>query len=190
MNKTLYYGKRSNGQNSYNYKSGIYNYQYKKNYFKNKKNYNYMNNYLEERKKNNYSYYEGPNSYYSSQKNYYPPRYNAYHTEEKKIQEAVTNDIINEEVKNDEFLRIRVNVSEKEYKELIICNNDNVYNKIVEFCNNNSISEKLIDPLYNKINQSLNTLKTINNNFHLNENDFLILNKLRNIIGNNKNKNN
>ena len=108
----------------------------------------------------------------------------------KKIEEAVTNDIISEEVKNDEILRIRVNVSEKEYKELIICNNDNVYNKVVEFCNNNSISEKLIDPLYNKINQSLNTLKTINNNLLLNENDFLILNKLRNIIGNNKNKNN
>ena len=192
MSKITYYGRRPGGQGSYNYNYGQYNHQYKKNYFKNKNKLNntYMNNHFEERKKN-YSYYENPNSYYSfSQKNYNQPRYNPYHTEEKKIEEGVTNDEINEEEKKDEILRIRVNVSDKQFKELIICKNDEVYKKVVEFCNDNFNDEKLIMPLYNKVNQSLNTLKIINNNLLLNENDYVILNKLRNIIGNNKNKNN
>ena len=180
------YGKRLNGQISYNY-----NHQYKKNYFKNKnkQNNNHINNYIEERKKN-YNYYENPYSYYSfSQTNYYTPRNKPYYWEEKKIEESVGNNSFHEEKKKDELLRIRVNVSEKQYKELVICKKDDVNKKVIEFCNENFINEKLIGPLLNKVNQSLNTLKIINNNYILNDNDFIILNKLRNIISNNKKNN-
>ena len=150
-----------------------------------------MNNYFEERKKN-HNYYENPNSnsYYSFQQKYYnQTRYNPFKTEEKKLDEGMMDDYINEEEKKNELLRIRINVSEKQYKELVICKNDDVNKKVIEFCNDNFINEKLIEPLVNKVNQGLNTLKLVNNNFLLNENDFIILNKLRNVIGK-KNKNN
>ena len=64
-----------------------------------------------------------------------------------------------------------------------------VYKKVEEFCNGNNINKKLIDPLYNKINQSLNTIRIISNNLHLSDNDLLAINKLRNNVGNNKNNN-
>ena len=155
MNKIQYYGKRSSGQTSYNYNS-TYNHPYKKNYYKNKnrQNNNHMNNYFESRKKN-YFYYENPYSNSFSQKSYHPQRYNPYYTEENLIEEMNTNDTINEEEKNDELLRIRVNLNENDYKELVICKNDVIYKKVEEFCNVNNINTKLIDPLYNKINQSL-----------------------------------
>ena len=190
MNKIQYYGKRSGGQNSYNYNS-TYNHPYKKNYYKNKnkQNNNHMNNYFEARKKN-YFYYESPNSYSFSQKSYHPQRYNSYYTEENLIEQMDTNDTINEEEKNDELLRIRVNLNENDYKELVICKNDVVYKKVEEFCNGNNINKKLIDPLCNKINQSLNTIRIISNNLHLSDNDLLAINKFRNNVGNNKNNNN
>jgi hypothetical protein len=193
MSKISYYGKRPSGQNSYNYNYGTYNYQHKKNYFKNKNKLNnsYMNNYFEERKKN-YNYYDNPNSnsFYSfPQKNYYQTRYNPFKTEEKKLDEGMMDDYFNDEEKKNELLRIRINVSEKQYKELVICKNDDVNKKVIEFCKDNFINEKLIEPLVNKVNQGLNTLKLINNNFLLDEKDFIILNKLRNVIGK-KNKNN
>ena len=193
MNKNSYYGKRLNGQSSYNYNYNPYNYPHKKNHFKNKNKLNnsYMNSYFEERKKN-YNYYENPNSnsYYPLPQKYYnQTRYNPYKTEEKKLDEGMMDDYINEEEKKNELLRIRINVSEKQYKELVICKNDDVNKKVLEFCKDNFINEKLIEPLLNKVNQGLNTLKIVNNNFLLNENDFIILNKLRNVIGK-KNKNN
>ena len=193
MSKNPYYVKRSGGQTSYIYNYGPHNYPHKKNFFKNKNKLNnsYMNNYFEERKKN-YNYYDNPNSnsFYSfPQKNYYQTRYNPFKTEEKKLDEGMMDDYFNEEEKKNELLRIRINVSEKQYKELVICKNDDVNKKVIEFCNDNFINEKLIEPLVNKVNQGLNTLKLINNNFLLDEKDFIILNKLRNVIGK-KNKNN
>ena len=193
MNKISYYAKRPSGQTSYNYNYGAYNHQHKKNYFKNKNkpNNSYMNNYFEERKKN-FNYYDNlnSNSYYPfPQKYYYQTRYNPFKTEEKKLDEGAMDNYINEEEKKNELLRIRINVSEKQYKELVICKNDDVNKKVIEFCKDNSINEKLIEPLLNKVNQGLNTLKIVNTNFLLNEKDFITLNKIRNIIGK-KNKNN
>ena len=189
MNKIQYYGKRAGGQTSYNYNS-TYNYPYKKNYYKNRNKQNNirMNNYFEARKKNYYYYNESPNSYSYSQKTYHPQRYDSHYTEENLVEEMDTNDTINEEEKNDELLRIRVNLNENDYKELIICKNDVIYKKVEEFCNNNNINKKLIDPLYNKINQSLNTIRNINNNLNLNNNDLSIINKyINNNIDNSKN---
>ena len=137
-----------------------------------------MNNYIEDRNKN-YSYYENPNSYYSfSQKNYHFPKYNPYYTEEKKIEDVSINTNNNKEEKKDELLRIRVNVSDNQYKELVICKNDKIYKKVEEFCKVNFINDKLIGPIYNKINQSLNALKMINN-IALNLNYILNLYKKR-----------
>ena len=206
MNKIPYYAKRPNGQYPYNY---IYNsytgypYSYKKNHFKNrtKPNIQINNSYFEDRKKNYYynntynyfnSFNENQNFHHSSvfQKNRYPHRYNPYFTEEKKIAEEINNDSVNEEEKKEEVLKIRVNVSDKQCKELVICKDDDINEKIVEFCKDNNISEKLVEPLFNKVNQSLNTLEIINNNMTLNKNDFLILNKIQDICNNNNNKNN
>ena len=209
MNKIFYYGKRPNGQ--YPYNNAHTSYQgysnpYKKNYFKARpKSGNIQinnNNYLENRNKNyyynNYSFNsfnnsfsnfnENNNSYHSSifQKNRNWHRYNPYFIEEKKIAEEISNDSVNEEEKPEEILKIRVNVSDSQSKELILCKNDDINEKVLEFCKDNNISENLVKPLINKVNQSLNTLEIINN-MALNKNDCIILDKAKNISDNDKN---
>ena len=81
----------------------------------------------------------------------------------------------------EEWLKIKVNVNESQSKELVLCKNDDINEKVVEFCKDNNINEKLVEPLVNKINQSLNTLEIINNNMALNKNDFLVLDKVKNM---------
>ena len=203
MNKTSYYGRRPSGPypHPYNYihiNHTGYPHSYKKNYFfKNRSNIQLNNNnFFEERKKNyyynnNYNYFNsvsnfGENHHNSSvfQKNRYRHRYNPYFTEEKKIAEEINNDSVNEEEK-EEVLKIRVNVTDNQCKELVICKGDDINEKIVEFCKDNNISEKLVEPLYNKVNQSLIALEKINN-MSLNKNDNLILDKIRNLTNNNE----
>ena len=84
------------------------------------------------------------------------------------------------------MLKIKINVSDNQSKELILCKNDDVNEKVLEFCKDNNISENLVKPLVNKVNQSLNTLELINN-MALNKNDFEILDKAKNISDNDKN---
>ena len=108
-------------------------------------------------------------------------------TEEKKNAEEINNDSVNEEEEKKEVLTIRVNISDNQYKELVICTNDDISEKVKDFCNDNGISEKLVEPLINKINQSLNTLEIIYNNMILNNNDYLILDKVTNFRDNNEN---
>ena len=198
MSKIPYYGKRQNGPYPYNYShanyAGYFN-PYKKNYFKGRPKtiYTSINNYFENRNKNYYynSTYnsfnnsfgnESQNNHHSVfQKNRNWNRYNAYFTEEKKIAEEVTNDSINEEEKMEELLKIRLNVGDNQCKELILCKNDDIKQKILEFCKDNNINKKLVEPLINKVNQSLNTLEIINNNMTLNKNDFLVLDKVKNM---------
>ena len=79
------------------------------------------------------------------------------------------------------MLRIRVNVSDNQCKELVLCKNDDIRETIVEFCKVNNIGDKLVEPLINKVNQSLSTLEIINNSMLLNKNDYLILDKDKNI---------
>jgi seryl-tRNA synthetase len=135
---------------------------------------------------NNFNFNENQNSYYSSvfQKNKNWHRYNPYFTEEKKISEEINNDSVNEEEKKEELLKIRVNVSDTQCKELCICQNDDINEKVEKFCNDNGINKELVEPLINKINQSLIILETINNNMVLNKNDYLILNKIKNFRDN------
>jgi hypothetical protein len=175
------------------------NIQMNNNYFENRnKNFNYNNNFnsfnYNSNHFNNFSNFNGnANSYHSSvfQKNKYFHRYTPYFTEEKKIAEEIKDDsVIEEEEKKEEvleeLLRIRINVGDGQSEELILYKKDDIYEKVVEFCKNNSISEKLVEPLINKVNQSLDTLEIINN-MNLKKNDYLILDRVKNISDGNKN---
>ena len=51
---------------------------------------------------------------------------------------------------------------------------------VLAFCNDNNIDEKLIIPLYNKINRSLNKLKEVKKTMILNREDMVLLNSLKN----------
>ncbi len=84
----------------------------------------------------------------------------------------------------EEWLKIKANVNESQSKELVLCKNDDINEKVLEFCKNNDINEKLVEPLVNKVNQSIRVLELINN-MALNKNDFLILDKANNIYDNN-----
>ena len=76
-------------------------------------------------------------------------------------------------------MKIRINISKTETKDLILSKDDNYYKKIVEFCNDNGIKERLIEPLYSKVEQSLKSLELINNNRNISKNDFFIFNKIK-----------
>ena len=200
MKKSTYYGKRPNAPYQYNYfpsSNSGYIHPYKKNnfkmrsrpnnipinnkYFENRnKNYYYNNNFNNSFNNNFINFNENQNFYHSSvfQKNRHSHRYTPYFTEEKKIAEEINNDSVNEEEKKEELLKIRVNISDTQCKELVICKNDDISEKVKEFCNINGISEKLVDSLINKVNQSLNTLETINNMI-LDNKEFLILDKIK-----------
>ena len=200
MNKNFYYGNRLNGLNPYNYLHSSYSgyiHPYKKNYFKgrpkpNNIQINSNSNYFENRNKNYYynntfnnlaNFSPNQNFHYSSvfQKNRNYKRYIPYFTEEKKIAEEIKNDSVNEEEKNEEVLKIRVSISDTEYKELVLCKNDDISEKVLDFCKNNNISENLLEPLVNKISQSLITLELIKSNMTLDKKEFLILDKVKNI---------
>ena len=198
MSKNSYYGKRFIGPSYPNYSHSNYigyNHNYKKNYnyFKNRPKYNMPpgNNYFEERNKN-YIYYNNDfidNNYHHtfSSKKFFSNRYTPYFTEEKKSEEELISEPEKEEPK-EEILRIKVNVGENESKELILYKSDDIKIKVIEFCNENGINKRMIEPLYKKINRSLNTLENFNNNFSLNKDDILVLNKLNSIVGNNNQK--
>ena len=203
MNKISYYAKRPYHNIHANYTGYIH--PYKKSYFKNRPKLNNIpinnNNYLENRNKNyyynnNFNYFnnsftnfsENQNFYHSPifQKNRFTRKNVPHFTEEKKICEEIVNDSVNEEVKKEEVLKIRVNVNENETKELILYVNDDINEKVEDFCKENSIDEKLVGSLVNKINQSLSTLEVINN-MTLNETDYLLLEKIKNKTENDEN---
>ena len=86
-------------------------------------------------------------------------------------------------------MRIKLNVGENESKELILYKDEDIKDKVIEFCIENGINKRMIDPLYKKINRSLNTLENLNNNFSLNKDELLVLNKLKTLVGNNNQNN-
>ncbi len=85
----------------------------------------------------------------------------------------------NESNHKKELIRVKINIKEST-KELIIYKDDDIYNMVLAFCNDNNIDEKLIIPLYNKINRSLNKLKEVKNIMILNREDMVLLNSLKN----------
>ena len=198
MSKISYYSKRSTGPSypNYSYSNYIgYGHSYKKNYnyFKPRQKYNIpsSNNYFDDRNKN-YIYHNNfsDNSFHNNffQKKHFSNRYTPYFTEEKKVEEELITEPEKEEQK-EEIMRLNLTVGEDESKELVLYKNDDIRTRVVEFCNENNINKRLIEPLYKKINRSLDTLKNFDNNFSLNKDDLLVLNKLKNIVGNNEENN-
>jgi len=198
MSKISYYSKRSTGPSypNYSYSNYIgYGHSYKKNYnyFKPRQKYNIpsSNNYFDDRNKN-YIYHNNfsDNSFHNNffQKKHFSNRYTPYFTEEKKVEEELITEPEKEEPK-EEIMRLYLTVGEDESKELVLYKNDDIRTRVVEFCNENNINKRLIEPLYKKINRSLDTLKNFDNNFSLNKDDLLVLNKLKNIVGNNEENN-
>ena len=198
MSKISYYSKRSTGPSypNYSYSNYIgYGHSYKKNYnyFKPRQKYNIpsSNNYFDDRNKN-YIYHNNfsDNSFHNNffQKKHFSNRYTPYFTEEKKVEEELITEPEKEEPK-EEIMRLNLTVGENESKELVLYKNDDIRTRVVEFCNENNINKRLIEPLYKKINRSLDTLKNFDNNFSLNKDDLLVLNKLKNIVGNNEENN-
>jgi hypothetical protein len=194
MSKISYYSKRSTGPSypNYSYSNYIgYGHSYKKNYnyFKPRQKYNIpsSNNYFDDRNKN-YIYHNNfsDNSFHNNffQKKHFSNRYTPYFTEEKKVEEELITEPEKEEPK-EEIMRLNLTVGEDESKELVLYKNDDIRTRVVEFCNENNINKRLIEPLYKKINRSLDTLKKLNNNFEVNRDELLILNKLKNSLGNN-----
>ena len=189
MSKISYYSKRSTGPSypNYSYSNYIgYGHSYKKNYnyFKPRQKYTNVpvNNYFEDRNKN-YIYHNNYNDNFF-QKKYLSNRYTPYFTEENKVEEELISEPEKEEPK-EEIIRLNLNVWENESKELVLYKDDDIKTKVIEFCNENDINKRLIEPLYKKINRSLDTLKKLNNNFEVNRDELLILNKLKNSLGNN-----
>ena len=189
MSKISYHSKRSGGPSypNYSYSNYIaYNHSYKKNYnyFKPRQKYTNVpvNNYFEDRNKN-YIYHNNYNDNFF-QKKYLSNRYTPYFTEENKVEEELISEPEKEEPK-EEIIRLNLNVGENESKELVLYKDDDIKTKVIEFCNENDINKRLIEPLYKKINRSLDTLKKLNNNFEVNRDELLILNKLKNSLGNN-----
>ena len=198
MSKISYYSKRSTGPSypNYSYSNYIgYGHSYKKNYnyFKPRQKYNIpsSNNYFDDRNKN-YIYHNNfsDNNFHNNffQKKHFSNRYTPYFTEEKKVEEELITEPEKEEPK-EEIMRLNLNLGEDESKELVLYKNDDIRTRVVEFCNENNINKRLIEPLYKKINRSLDTLKNFDNNFSLNKDDLLVLNKLKNIVGNNEENN-
>ena len=194
MSKISYHSKRSGGPSypNYSYSNYIgYNHSYKKNYnyFKPRQKYTNVpvNNYFEDRNKN-YIYHNNynDNNFHTNffQKKYLSNRYTPYFTEENKVEEELISEPEKEEPK-EEIIRLNLNVGENESKELVLYKDDYIKTKVIEFCNENDINKRLIEPLYKKINRSLDTLKKLNNNFEVNRDELLILNKLKNSLGNN-----
>ena len=198
MSKISYYSKRSTGPSypNYSYSNYIgYGHSYKKNYnyFKPRQKYNIpsSNNYFDDRNKN-YIYHNNfsDNSFHNNffQKKHFSNRYTPYFTEEKKVEEELITEPEKEEPK-EEIMRLNLTVGEDESKELVLYKNDDIRTRVVEFCNENNINKRLIEPLYKKINRSLDTLKNFDNNFSFIKDDLLVLNKLKNIVGNNEENN-
>ena len=141
---------------------------------------------MQEQCNNNKKSYSFHNNFF--QKKHFSNRYTPYFTEEKKVEEELITEPEKEEPK-EEIMRLNLTVGEDESKELVLYKNDDIRTRVVEFCNENNINKRLIEPLYKKINRSLDTLKNFDNNFSLNKDDLLVLNKLKNIVGNNEENN-
>ena len=193
MNKTQHYNKRINTMNNHNNYNSYYNYGYKKPYSKNSNSkINNPNNYNEERKKNLSHYntvnFDEPyNDYY-----FYPNkknkqiRHNNNNIDENNDEE-IFNNTLNGEKPKEKLLKIRININNKKL-DLIIYkdyNDEDIREAIRKFCENNYLENKLYEPLFNKVNQSLKQINNINN-LQLNKDQIFILDKAKLIAQYNK----
>ena len=184
MNKTQYH-KHINNVNNYN----NYNYYYN-NYYYNGYNYkkpqytkynNTANNNNEDRKKNNHynnNYDENYNDYYYPKKKNY--RYNNNYYENNN--EEIMSKSVNEIKQNIELIRVKINLKDNKYKELVVYKDDDINDVVNKICNDNFINEKLKQPLINKIKQSLIKLNIVTNYLDLNKDGVVMLEKAKKFV--------
>ena len=131
MNKVTYYPKRISSKKN-NYNINTNNYVYTYKKKYLRSNNLYNINYNEEKKKNFFDYINSLN---------YGKYYNNQYQKE--------------------LLRINLYINNGKYKNLILYENEDVINTIKNFCIKNNISQKLVEPLINKIQHSLNIINSV-----------------------------
>ena len=109
--------------------------------------------------------------------------YNRYNNNfYKNNNEEIMSKSVNEIKNKTELMRVRINIKENKFKELIVYKDQDIYALVKQFCSDNYINENLIKPLCNKINQSLIKLNLVTNNILLNREDVVMLEKAKNLI--------
>ena len=198
MNKNQYH-KNINNVNNYNNNYNYYNnnnyyngYGYKKQYFKNNNNNmnNNMNNYNEDRKKNNYynnNYNDMHNDYIYNQQTKKKKQYrynnnNNYFYENNN--EEIMSKSVNEKKDKIELLRIQINLKDNQCIDLVVYKDDDINLVVKKFCYDNNINENLIEPLINKIKQSLNKLNIVYNCVELDKDGVVMLEKAKTLLKN------
>ena len=199
MNKNQYH-KNINNVNNYNNNYNYYNnnnyyngYGYKKQYFKNNNNNmnNNMNNYNEDRKKNNYynnNYNNMHNDYIYNQQTKKKKQYrynnnnNNYYYENNN--EEIINKSVNEKKDRIELLRIQINLKDNQCIDLVVYKDDDINLVVTKFCYDNGVNENLIEPLINKVKQSLNKLNIVYNCVELDKDGVVMLEKAKTLLKN------
>jgi len=192
MNKNQYHksiNNVNNYNNNYNYYGNNYYYNgygYKKQYFKNNNN---MNNYNEDRKKNNYynnNYNDMRNDYIYNQQTKIKKQYryiNNNNNYENKNEEIISKSV-NEKKDKIELLRIQINLKDNQCADLVVYKDDDINLVVTKFCYDNNINENLIEPLINKIKQSLNKLNIVYNSIELDKDGVVMLEKVKTLLNN------
>ena len=172
---------------------GDYNNYY--NFFGFKKYHSKNNNINKQLSMNNNSHFINSNNIFNNEFNDNKEYYYTHSNKKKKFHKNNNNyeGIKNEENfnkfnddknRNNELLKVKINVNGNQMEELVIYKDEDIYNLIVIFCKKNNIGEKFIMPLYNKIIQSLKKLNYLKNNMELNRNDIMVLNSARKYVEN------
>ena len=92
---------------------------------------------------------------------------------------------VNEIKQKKEAMKVKINLKEDKYIQLIIYKEDNIDEVVKEFCNLNNIDKELVNPLINKIKQSLKQIELITNNkIKLSRDSVLLLEKAKKRIQN------
>ena len=172
---------------------GDYNNYY--NFFGFKKYHSKNNNINKQLSMNNNSHFINSNNIFNNEFNDNKEYYYTYSNKKKKFHknnnnyegiknEENFNEFNDDKNRNNELLKVKINVNGNQMEELVIYKDEDIYNLIVIFCKKNNIGEKFIMPLYNKIIQSLKKLNYLKNNMELNRNDIMILNSARKYVEN------
>ena len=179
----------NNYNNNYNYYGNNYYYNgygYKKQYFKNNNN---MNNYNEDRKKNNYynnNYNDTHNNYIYNQQTKIKKQYryiNNNNNYENKNEEIISKSV-NEKKDKIELLRIQISLKDNQYTDFVVYKDDDINIVVKKFCYDNNINENLIEPLINKIKQSLNKLTIVYTSIELDKDGVVMLEKVKTLLNN------
>ena len=96
--------------------------------------------------------------------------------------EEVMNKTVNEKKNKKEVMKVKINIKEDKFKELIIYKDDDVIEVVKQFCNDNFIDEKLVNPLCNKIKKSLSEIDLVTNQVKLSRDSVLMLEKAKNLL--------